>query len=111
VPTDRSNFEGDWNEPCQYCGAKHLEHQQTHPLPEGGLYFHRMPCPQEQYAIKKRLVRQSIVLRTVLFLYELGKYLWSKVPFKKEARFIWKFLKHIYISLRALVVLRASKPK
>lgn len=73
--------------------------------------MHRMPCKQEQYAIKKRLVRQSIALRTALFVYEAGKYIWSKVPFKKEAKLLWKLLKHIFISMRALFVLRANRHK
>jgi hypothetical protein len=108
---DRSNFEGDWEKACAYCGAPHIDHQKKYPHPDGGAYLHRMPCPQEQHAIKKRLVRERIILRSILFFYGICKYIWNKIPFKDEGQLLWQFVKHIFISIRALIFLRGNKPQ
>lgn len=107
----KSNFDGDWSDRCTFCGRSHLEHQQKHPLPDGVIYLHRMPCEQERHAIRKKLVWRGILLRTVLFICNVGRYIWDKVPFKEEARLVWQFVKHVFVSLRALVLLMARRPK
>ncbi|MGV3591133.1 MAG: hypothetical protein ACO1PZ_05545 [Gammaproteobacteria bacterium] len=109
-PTN-SNFDGDWSQPCKYCGDLHLKHQLKYELPEGGFYFHRMPCKQEQYEIRKRAVLQGIVVRTVLFIHSFVIYLWERTPFKKEFRLIWQFVSHVFVSIRALVYLALSRRK
>jgi len=108
---ETSNFDGDWNEKCSFCGQPHSEHQQRHELPDGGAYLHRMPCKQEQYFISKKFVWQAITLRTVLFIYKSCIYIWDKIPFKDEAKLLWQLITHIFISIRALIYLALRKPK
>jgi hypothetical protein len=106
-----TNFDGDWDAPCTYCGKPHRSHQIYIGEAEGYQLIHRNPCPEQQYAIKKHAVVQGIALRTVLWFYNVGCYIWSKVPLKKEFGLLFAFLKNIYLTVRALIHLRKSKPK
>jgi hypothetical protein len=106
-----TNFEGDWDSNCEFCSKSHRLHQVELGELEGTKLIHRQPCPEEQYAINKRLVTQSVILRTILFFYNLGKYVWGKIPFKEEAKLLLGFVKHIFISVRAFIYLGRQKPK
>jgi hypothetical protein len=111
MEADNSNFQGDWNALCEYCGRPHIDHQKKYELPGGDFYLHRMPCERQKHAIRKKLVLQGIVLRTVLFLYKLGVYIWDKIPFKEELKLLWSLLSHLYVSVRALIYLIVKRPK
>jgi hypothetical protein len=106
-----TNFTGNWDQNCPHCGKPQVEHQVNLGEREGVRYIHRQPCPEEQYLIKKKAVAQAIATRTILLTFELCKYIWDKIPFKKELKILWNWLKHFYISIRGMVYLKRNKPK
>jgi hypothetical protein len=108
---ESTNFEGDWDSECPFCGATQRAHQVSVGELDGVKYVHRMPCEKEQYQIRKRAVAQGIALRTILWIFDFAKYVWSRIPFKKEMRLIYEFFKNIAISIRALLYLGTTKPK
>lgn len=67
-----SNFVGDWEALCEYCGRPHREHiWKEHPNPD---YNHRMPCEQQKLAMQKAWNRKVGVAKT---LHLIG---WILVP-------------------------------
>ena len=106
-----TNFDGSWDDVCEYCGRSQKSHQVDAGKSEGIQYLHRMPCEEEQYEINKKAVKRGINIRTIIWFYDLAKYIWDKIPFKKETRLLYDFSKNIFISIRALIFLHRSKPK
>ncbi|WP_415844154.1 hypothetical protein ACMYUJ_12065 [Stutzerimonas zhaodongensis] len=108
---DESNFDGDWNDECKFCGQPHVNHQIKYELPEGKAYLHRMPCKQEQHDITTKFVYKGMTIRTISLMYKLATYIWDKIPLKEEAKLLWQFVKHVYVSMKALILLALLKPK
>src|SRR5438270_6264090 len=58
-----SNFDGEWDSTCIYCGRPHNEHVlKDHPDPN---FKYRMPCEQQKEAIRreqKRIVTMGSAL-------------------------------------------------
>lgn len=106
-----TNFDGDWNHICPYYGHQQKEHQTNLGKHEDVRYIHRQPCPQEQHQIRKRAVEQGIAFRGIIFFYDLAVYVWGLIPFKEEAKLIWQGIKHVFISIQAVIYLNRHKPK
>ena len=106
-----TNYNGNWEESCPFCGKSQKEHQVNLGELENVQYIHRQPCPEEQYQIRKKAVTHGIVLRTILLIYNFFMYLWGLIPFKEEAKLLWKAIKHMFISIRAVFYLHKKKPK
>jgi hypothetical protein len=67
-----SNFSGDWDELCQYCGRPHREHiWKENPDPA---YKQRIPCAQQKRAIR---AEQKSTVRWGNAIYLAG---WVLVP-------------------------------
>jgi hypothetical protein len=111
METKYTNYEGDWNEECPYCGKPQKDHQVSLGVLEGVRLIHRQPCPEEQHEITKKYVKQGIAIRSFMLLYNTGKYLWGLIPFKEELKLIWQAIKHVFVSIKALLHLQRTKPK
>lgn len=70
---------------------------------EGVRYIHRQPCPEEQRQITKRALVNANKIRIVLTLYEVGLYLWNKIPFKAEAKILWRLTSQTYVGVRGVL--------
>jgi hypothetical protein len=67
-----SNFEGNWDDICMYCGRPHRDHMlKDHPDPN---YKHRLPCKEQKEAMRREWNR---TVKTANFLVLLG---WVIVP-------------------------------
>ena len=106
-----TNFEGDWDSPCSYCGEPHRSHQVDNGLLNGERLIHRLPCEEEKYAIRQRAFKQGLINRTIITVYDVAKYVWDKIPFKSEVKLIFAFFKRVYLSVKAFWFLQASRPK
>lgn len=106
-----TNYDGDWEESCPFCGKPQKEHQVNLGELENVRYIHRQPCPEEQHQIRKRAVTQGIMLRAILLFYNFFKYLWGLIPFKEEAKLVWQAIKNLFVSIRAIFYLHKKKPK
>ena len=106
-----ANFDGDWDAPCKYCGKPERDHQHHLGDVEGTRYISRMPCEEQRHEIRKQAVIQGVVLRTFLLLYNTVHYLWGLIPFKEEAKLLWQGIKHIFVTVRAILYLNKKKPK
>lgn len=42
-----TNFDGDWNTPCEYCGKPNLTHQVNAGVHDGVKYVHHQPCDEQ----------------------------------------------------------------
>jgi len=42
-----TNFDGDWNAPCAYCGKPNLSHQVNAGVHDGITYIHHQPCDEQ----------------------------------------------------------------
>ena len=47
METKYTNFDGDWNEPCSYCGRPNLSHQVNAGVHDGITYIHHQPCDEQ----------------------------------------------------------------
>lgn len=106
-----TNYDGDWDQNCPHCGKPQLDHQVNLGELEGVRYIHKHPCSEEQHNIRKKWVKRSIATRTIFLIYDIYKYIWDLIPFKSELKLLWKSIKHIFISIRALLYLNKTKPK
>lgn len=111
METKYTNFDGDWNEACSYCGKPQKDHQVELGTSEGIRYIHRQPCAEEQHQIRKDAVKRGMVLRGIVLIVDIAEYVWSRIPFKKEIGLIWKGIKYIMVSIRAIFYLNPKKPK
>jgi hypothetical protein len=68
----KSNFNGNWDDICIYCGRSHREHIREYP---DANYKHRMPCREQKEAMRRDWHR-TVTTANVLVL--LG---WVIVPF------------------------------
>ena len=60
-----SNFDGDWDAQCMFCGRPHREHiWNEHPDPN---YKHRMPCEKEKAAMRKKQKRIAMTAKSFVF--------------------------------------------
>lgn len=67
-----SNFEGDWDADCEFCGKTHRNHiWEENPVPN---YLHRLPCEEEKEAIAKETKRQVRILNAFSFVW------WILIP-------------------------------
>ena len=48
-----TNFEGDWNALCEYCGKSNLSHQVNAGAFDEITYIHRQPCDEQLQHSKK----------------------------------------------------------
>jgi hypothetical protein len=46
----KSNFNGNWDDICIYCGRSHREHIQEY---ADANYKHRMPCKEQKEAMRR----------------------------------------------------------
>lgn len=42
-----TNFDGDWNELCAYCGKPNRSHQVNAGIRDGITYIHHQPCDEQ----------------------------------------------------------------
>lgn len=107
---ENSNFDGDWDESCPFCGKPQIQHQENLGTHDGITYLHRQPCAEEAHEINIKWVKRGIAIRTISFVYNIAKYIWDKVPSKDEFKLLWQLIKHIFISIRAICYLIKRKP-
>ena len=98
-----TNFEGDWDAPCVFCGDAQRNHQVELGELDGIQYIHRYPCTEEQRHITKKYVIRSNTVRIVVTLYEIAVYLWNRIPFKEEVKLILRITKRAYIGVRGVI--------
>lgn len=98
-----TNFDGDWDAQCPFCGKPQRDHQVDLGELEEVRFIHRQPCPEEQRQIIKRAIIQANTVRVVVTLYEISVYIWSRIPFKEEARLIYKILSRSYVGVRGIL--------
>lgn len=106
-----TNFEGDWDSNCEFCGRPQHEHQNHVGDLDGVRYIHRVPCEQEKYQIRREAVKRGIATRFILMTIDTVTYIWGLIPFKAEIKLVWSYIKNIFVSLRALFYLKKSKSK
>jgi hypothetical protein len=58
-----SNFEGDWNDICEFCGKPQEEHKIDLGVYEGTHYVHRKPCAPEQEQIKRKWRNRALTIK------------------------------------------------
>tara|TARA_R110001592_G_scaffold331926_1_gene615069 strand:+ start:690 stop:1025 length:336 start_codon:yes stop_codon:yes gene_type:complete len=105
------NFDGSWEESCKFCGETQQNHQNLDYEEKGVRHVYLLPCEAEKHDIRRRAVWFGFQIRSMALTYQVGSYLWGKIPFKEENRLVSIFCKHLYISIRAFFFLRRSKPK
>lgn len=72
--TERTNFEGSWDDICPHCGSPQEDHRKTYGPFEGVLHEHRLPCEPE----KKKMQRDHRrIIRTGKIIVFIG---WILVP-------------------------------
>ncbi len=98
-----TNFDGNWDDDCQFCGNPHRNHQVDLGELDGVRYIHRQPCPEEQRRITKQHIIRANTVRAVITLYEIVIYFWNKIPFKGEAKLIFSILKSAYAGTRGIL--------
>lgn len=103
MPIEYTNYDSDWDAECAFCRNPQRDHQVDLGELDGVRYFHRQPCPEEQRQITKRALIDANKLRIVLTLYEVALYLWSKIPFKAEARILWRLTSQTYVGVRGVL--------
>jgi hypothetical protein len=111
VRIESSNYKGDWNAICQYCGKPQQAHQKVWGEKDEIQYVHREACVEQKHFLRKEAVKEGIALRTTLWFIDIGKYLWGLIPFKAEAKLAWSFIKNIFVSVRAMIYLLRNKGK
>lgn len=109
--TKSTNFEGAWEDVCEFCGQIQLDHQIDLGTLENVRHIARQPCEQEQYEIKKRAVARANTLRGVVFVWDIGRYVWDKIPLKTEFRLVYRWAREFYVGLRGWYRLRRSRPR
>ncbi|MCF6198399.1 MAG: hypothetical protein L3J67_03195 [Hyphomicrobiaceae bacterium] len=109
-----TNFDGDWNEHCRFCGNLQKDHQENIGELDGVMYIHRTPCEQEKYEIRKQSLHYANKARFVfwgveLFLYARGKIIdFFDIPLVK---LVIGLIKNVWILIKSLFILRKGKPK
>jgi len=63
METKYTNFDGDWNEPCPYCGKSNLSHQVSAGAIDGITYIHHQPCDEQLQHSKMCAVPRGFVPR------------------------------------------------
>ena len=58
-----TNFDGDWNAPCAYCGKPNLSHQVSAGAIDGITYLHHQPCDEQLRHSKKCAVPRGFLPR------------------------------------------------
>ena len=106
---ENTNYEGDWNDVCEFCGKKQNEHKIELGKNEDTLYYHRQPCEEEQYQIIKKYVYRGIITKSIILIYDIGIYVWNRIPFKKEGKILWKVISHIFLSACSIIKLKNNK--
>ena len=109
--TESTNYEGDWNAICEFCGEPQIYHQVDLGVYENIRHIHRQPCEQEQHEILKGVVARANATRAIVFVYEIGKYLWDKVPFKVEMKLAHRWSREFYVGIRGWYRLQKRAPK
>jgi hypothetical protein len=70
---------------------------------DGVRYIHRMPCSAEQREIIRGHIRHANTVRLIWSAYEIGEYLWDRMPFKKEARLLYSLISRAYVGVRSMI--------
>ena len=97
-----TNFDGDWDADCPFCGNSQRSHQVDLGEEDGIQFIHRQPCPAEQRHITKQYMIRANTMRVIGTLYEIAVYLWNKIPLKEEAVLLSRIAKRVYISVRGI---------
>jgi hypothetical protein len=63
VEINYTNFDGDWNEPCEYCGKPNVDHQVSVGAHDGITYVHHQPCDEQLRHLKKCAVPRGFLPR------------------------------------------------
>ena len=70
---------------------------------DGVRYIHRLPCVEE----KKQIIRQHLkfanTVRVVVTLHEITIYFWNKIPFKEEAKLLFRIIRRTYEGVRGIL--------
>ncbi len=97
-----TNFDGDWDTDCPFCGNSQRCHQVDIGEIDGTRFIHRQPCPAEQRDITKKYMIRANIMRVIGTLYEIADYLWKKIPFKDETALLFRIAKRTYIGVREI---------
>lgn len=103
METQFTNFDGSLDDICPYCGESQRQHVQDVGQADGVQYLHRIPCAPERREITKTEMKKAAIARLIVSAYEVGKYVWSKIPFKKELALIFRLLRRAYVSVHGLI--------
>lgn len=106
-----TNFKGNWDDDCTYCGKSQKSHQVDSGTYQGKHYIHRQPCKEEQYEIRKKAVKTGIAMKSVVSIHNVSAYLWGLIPFKETIKLALGFIKNIFVSIKAMLYLKRTKPK
>jgi hypothetical protein len=68
MKSERTNFEGDWNDICPHCGKKQLEHRTEFGPHNDVLYEHRMPCEPEKHMMRRATRQKVQTIRVLVFV-------------------------------------------
>ena len=105
-----TNFEGDWDAPCAFCGKPNRIHQVDNGEYEGIRYIHRLPCEEERYHKDKEAVKRVFITRLIVNTYNLLAYFWGKIPLRAEIKLASTFFGSALSTIRGLYYLRRNKP-
>lgn len=68
MKVERTNFNGDWDDLCPYCGETQGKHKEIIGEYKDVRYEHRLPCEAEKLRIRKETRAQARTLKTFIFL-------------------------------------------
>ncbi len=97
-----TNFEGDWHTDCPFCGNSQRDHQVDLGELDGVRYIHRQPCVEEQKHITKQHLIRANMYRIIMTFYEVIIYLWNKIPFKEDAKLLFRIVQRTYVGVRGI---------
>lgn len=106
-----TNYDGDWEEKCPYCGKTQKEHQVNLGTLDGITYVHRQPCKLKQKEITRKAIIKANTIRLVVSIYEFVSYLWNKIPFKEEIFLVIRFVKRLYVGIKGWIYFKLKYDK
>ena len=98
-----TNFDGDWDTDCPFCGKCHRSHQVDLGEIDNVRFIHRQPCPQEQRQIVKRELIQVNTTRLIVSVYGVSTYIWKRIPFKEEINILLRMISHVTAGIRGYI--------
>jgi len=97
---ENTNFDGDWEENCSFCGKPQKAHQEDLGEFDGKKYLHRHPCPNEQDKIIQRKMIETTKTKAVLWSLIWFQHFWEKLTGLAEFLLVFRFVKDIFVTAR-----------